>query len=98
MLPVQSAHFLSTAGLADLHNLGLRADDALYLSMASDHGATVCVLMRSWWPRVPKSALKRCFFELVSVRERDRRKLAAETPRCLGLCKIISHHNAPMVP
>lgn len=44
MLPVESAHFRSAARLADLHNLGLRAGDALHLAIASDHGATVCTL------------------------------------------------------
>jgi hypothetical protein len=44
MLPVQSAHFRSAARFVDLHNLGLRAGDALHLAIASDHGATVCTL------------------------------------------------------
>ncbi len=46
VLPIQSWHFRSAAGLADLHQLGLRAGDALHLTVASERGAELCTLDR----------------------------------------------------
>ena len=44
VLRVTGAHFRTAARYVDQHALGLRADDALHLATASDHGATVHTL------------------------------------------------------
>ncbi len=46
VLPVRRRHFREAARFVDQHELGLRAADALHLSIASEHGATVCTLDR----------------------------------------------------
>lgn len=46
LLPVTSSHFHTAALLADQHQLGLRAGDALHLAIASDVGACLCTLDR----------------------------------------------------
>lgn len=44
VLPVKRRHFREAARFVDQHELGLRAADALHLSIASEHGATVWTL------------------------------------------------------
>lgn len=44
LLPLTSAHFQAAALLADQHQLGLRAGDALHLALAADIGATLFTL------------------------------------------------------
>jgi len=44
VLPLTSAHFHAAALLADQHQLGLRAGDALHLALATDVGATLFTL------------------------------------------------------
>jgi predicted nucleic acid-binding protein len=44
VLGVRGGHFRAAARFADQHALGLRADDALHLAIASEHGATVHTL------------------------------------------------------
>ena len=44
LLPLTSSHFHAAALLADQHQLGLRAGDALHLALASDVGATLFTL------------------------------------------------------
>lgn len=44
VLPVTGGQFRAAARFADQHMLGLRAGDALHLSIASEHGATVHTL------------------------------------------------------
>lgn len=44
VLPIESGHFRAAARYADLHDLSLRAGDALHLAVASDHGATLQTL------------------------------------------------------
>jgi hypothetical protein len=44
VLPVKSTHFRTAARFVDLHDLALRAGDALHLAVASDHGATLQTL------------------------------------------------------
>ncbi len=44
VVPVTTAHFRYAARLADQHELGLRAGDALHLAIASDVGATLWTL------------------------------------------------------
>lgn len=46
VLPVTGGHFRTAARFVDQHHLRLRAGDALHLSVASDHGATVHTLDR----------------------------------------------------
>jgi len=46
LLPITGAHFRTAARLADRHETGLRAGDALHLAIAFDHGATLCTLDR----------------------------------------------------
>lgn len=46
LLPVTSAHFRAAARLADQHQAGLRAPDALHLAIASHEHATLCTLDR----------------------------------------------------
>jgi len=45
-LPVSTLHFRTAARLADQHSLGLRAADALHLSVCADSGATLNTLDR----------------------------------------------------
>jgi predicted nucleic acid-binding protein len=44
VLPLRSLHFHAAALLADQHQLGLRAGDALHLAVATDVGATLYTL------------------------------------------------------
>lgn len=44
VLTITPAQFRTAAKFADHHDLGLRAGDALHLSIASDHGATLFTL------------------------------------------------------
>ncbi len=44
LLPVESHHFSTAAELADRHEHGLRAGDALNLAVAFDHGLTLSTL------------------------------------------------------
>jgi predicted nucleic acid-binding protein len=44
VLSVESGHFRTAARFADLHELALRAGDALHLTVASEHGATLQTL------------------------------------------------------
>ena len=44
LLPLTSSHFHAAALLADQHQLGLRAGDALHLALATDVGATLVTL------------------------------------------------------
>jgi predicted nucleic acid-binding protein len=44
LLAVTGGHFRVAAKFVDQHMLGLRADDALHLATASEHGATVHTL------------------------------------------------------
>ncbi|WP_428375951.1 type II toxin-antitoxin system VapC family toxin [Lichenicoccus sp.] len=46
ILVVGRAQFRAAARLADQHELGLRAADALHLAICADHGATLCTLDR----------------------------------------------------
>lgn len=46
VLAVKRRHFREAARFVDQHELGLRAADALHLSIASEHGATVWTLDR----------------------------------------------------
>lgn len=46
MLEVSAVAFSSAARLADHHELGLRAGDALHLAVASEHGAELVTLDR----------------------------------------------------
>ncbi len=46
VLPVKRRHFREAARFVDQHELGLRAADALHLSIASEHGAIVWTLDR----------------------------------------------------
>jgi predicted nucleic acid-binding protein len=41
---VTGGQFRAAAKFADLHDLGLRAGDALHLAIASEHGATIYTL------------------------------------------------------
>lgn len=45
-LPITGQHFRAAARLADQHEPGLRAGDALHLAVCADHGATLCTLDR----------------------------------------------------
>lgn len=47
-LPITGHVFRSAAQIADRHLLGMRADDALHLAVAINHGATVCTLNRKF--------------------------------------------------
>jgi predicted nucleic acid-binding protein len=42
--PITSAHFRTAARLADKHQHGLRAADALHLAVSSEEGATLCTM------------------------------------------------------
>jgi predicted nucleic acid-binding protein len=44
VLPVSGGHFRIAARFVDQHDFGLRAGDALHLSIALEHGATVYAL------------------------------------------------------
>lgn len=44
LLSVTSAHFRTAATFTDQYGLGLRADDALHLAVAADHGAILHTL------------------------------------------------------
>lgn len=46
ILAATPAHFRTAAHFTDQFHLGLRAGDALHLSIAADHGATLCTLDR----------------------------------------------------
>ena len=46
VLPVTREQFRAAAGLAERHNIGLRAGDALHLAICGDYGATMCALDR----------------------------------------------------
>lgn len=45
-VPVTDAHFDAAARLADRHDLGLRAGDALHLAIAAAHGLSIATLDR----------------------------------------------------
>ena len=45
--PIAESHFQTAASIADRHDLGVKAGDALHLSIASAHGATVATLDRT---------------------------------------------------
>ena len=45
-VPVTRQHFLAAARLADRHEVGLRAGDALHLAVCADVGALMCTLDR----------------------------------------------------
>ncbi|CAN7331762.1 type II toxin-antitoxin system VapC family toxin [Pararhizobium sp. LjRoot238] len=44
VLSISAFHFRTAARLADQFSLNLRAGDALHLTVAIDHGATLCTL------------------------------------------------------
>lgn len=46
VLPVTETCFELAARIADQHNLGLRAGDALHMAIAATEGATLCTLDR----------------------------------------------------
>jgi predicted nucleic acid-binding protein len=46
VLPVTRQQFRTAARFADQHSIGLRAGDALHISICADHGATMCTLDR----------------------------------------------------
>lgn len=62
--PVTRQHFLAAAYLADRHDVGLRAGDALHLAICADLGATICPLDRlrgEAAPRVGVPAVLLCY-------------------------------------
>ena len=46
VVPVSRLQFRTAARFVEQHALGLRAGDALHLSICADHGATLCTLDR----------------------------------------------------
>lgn len=46
LVEVRSEHFRRAAEIADIHQLGIRAGDALHLAVAKDYGCPLCTFDR----------------------------------------------------